>query len=73
MEKLKGVKNTKITINFLCIGIGKDFPTFVALKLREKYHNGDNSIPAIFLIEYVSNKAFVNKFDLLKEHFEMNK
>jgi hypothetical protein len=72
LDKLKG-SSKKNTINFLCIGIGKDFPTFVALQLREKYHNGDASIPAIFLIEYASRKAFTNKFELLKEHFEMNK
>lgn len=32
------------------------------MNLREKYHTGDESIPALFLIEYTSEIAFKNKF-----------
>ena len=70
LSKLKG--NPKQKINFLCLGIGKDFPTYISLKMREKYHTGDESIPAIFLIEYPSEIAFKNKFSVLKDFLTMN-
>ncbi|CAD8065742.1 unnamed protein product [Paramecium sonneborni] len=37
-------------LNFICIGVGKGFPTFIAMDLREMYHNGDRSIPSLFLV-----------------------
>ncbi len=52
MKTLSGNQNLKI--NFLCLGIGKEFPTFISMRLREKYHSGDEQIPAIFMIEFVS-------------------
>lgn len=59
-------------INFICLGVGAEFPTFIALKLREKYHNGDETLPAIFLIEYVTEKAYTIKFEALKKYFGFN-
>lgn len=56
-------------INFICLGVGSGFPTFISLRLREKYHNGDETLPSIFLIEYVSEKAFTIKFDALQSFF----
>lgn len=56
-------------INFLCLGVESGFPTFLSMKLREKYHSGDVTIPAIFLIEYSSEKAFFNKFESMKPYF----
>lgn len=56
-------------INFICLGIQSGFPTFLSMKLRETYHTGDSTIPAIFLIEYVSDKAFLNKFESMKPYF----
>lgn len=38
MQKLKG--NTGHIINFICLGVGAGFPTFISMRLREKYHNG---------------------------------
>ena len=38
-------------LNFICIGVGKGFPTFIAMNLREMYHNGDRSIPPLFLVD----------------------
>jgi hypothetical protein len=35
----------------LCIGVGSGFPTFLAMKARELYHNGDQNVPPVFLIE----------------------
>jgi len=68
MKNLKG--NPKgIFINFLCLGIQSGFPTFLSMKLREVYHTGDATIPAIFLIEYASDKAFLNKFESMKPYF----
>ena len=67
-KKLKG--NTRgIYINFLCLGIEAGFPTFLSMKLREMYHTGDPTIPAVFLIEYSSEKAFFNKFESMKPFF----
>ena len=40
-ESLKG--NKRLRINFLCLGVGKNFPTFISMKLREKYHNGERA------------------------------
>ena len=39
------------TINFITIGIGHEFPTFLAMDLRIFYHNGINEIPPLYLIE----------------------
>lgn len=72
LAKLKGRPNEQ-HLDFICLGIGKEFPTFVAMRLRKLYHAGDDSIPAIFLIEYVSAQAFTNKFESLKPFFECNK
>ena len=72
INNLLGHRN-KFNISFLCLGVGKEFPTRVALRLRQKYHNGDPSVPAIFLIEYPSKAAFDNKFSQLKEFFSPNK
>lgn len=48
MNSLKGGEGRDITL--LCLGVGNSFPTRTALKIRELYHTGDESIPAIFLI-----------------------
>ena len=39
------------------------------MKLRTLYHRGDENIPALYLIEYVSEKAFFNKFEGIKKYF----
>lgn len=65
MSELDGNDGTK-RINFICIGVGPGFPTFISMKLREKYHNGDETLPAIFLIEHVSEKAYTIKFEAIK-------
>jgi hypothetical protein len=71
MTSLKGNEKSH-NINFICLGVGAEFPTFVALRLREKYHNGDETLPAIFLIEYVTEKAYAIKFEALKKYFGFN-
>jgi hypothetical protein len=30
-------------INFISVGVGSGFPTFIAMLLREIYHNGDEN------------------------------
>lgn len=72
LEKLIGNDNKRF-INFLTLGIGKDFPTSISMKLREKYHNGDESLPALFLIEYPTEKVFTYKFEMMKEYFSLNR
>ena len=68
MLKLKGGLGKDIT--FLCLGIKSGFPTFISMKLRELYHTGDEKIPAVFLIEYASEKAFFNKFQTMSHCFK---
>jgi len=45
MRELKG--NCGRRVSLICLGILKNFPTFLSMNLREFYHNGDNSIPAV--------------------------
>ena len=66
-QLLKGSQDKRI--NFMCLGIENGFPTFLAMKLRQLYHTGDGNIPAIYLIEYASEKAFFNKFESMKPFF----
>ena len=54
-------------ISFMCVGVQSGFPTFISMKLREKYHTGDDAVPSIFMIEYASEKAFFNKFQTIKD------
>ncbi|KRX04316.1 hypothetical protein PPERSA_03556 [Pseudocohnilembus persalinus] len=37
-------------INFITIGVGNQFPTYLAMQLRQMYHNGENTIPPVFLV-----------------------
>lgn len=60
MKTLRGGLGRDITM--LCLGIQSGFPTKMAMQIRELYHTGDEKIPAIYLIEYASEKAFFNKF-----------
>lgn len=39
------------------------------MRLREHYHRGDDNVPALYLIEYVSEKAFFNKFEGMRGYF----
>lgn len=60
MKDLRGGLGRDITL--LCLGIQSGFPTKMAMDIRELYHTGDEKIPALYLIEYASEKAFFNKF-----------
>lgn len=64
---LKGAEGRRV--NFICLGIQGGFPTFLSMKLRQLYHTGDGNIPALYLIEYASEKAFFNKFESMKPYF----
>lgn len=72
MSELEGNDGTR-SINFICIGVGPGFPTFISMKLREKYHNGDETLPAIFLIEHVSEKAYTIKFEAIRPFLSVGK
>lgn len=67
MNNLKGNTENR-NINFICLGIKSGFPTFLSMQLRKLYHRGD-AIPALYLVEYVSEKAFFNKFEGIKKYF----
>jgi len=71
LKRLKG--NQGRTVTFICLGIQSQFPTFISMHLRELYHNGLSSIPALYLIEYYSDMALYNKFETMKEHFSHKK
>lgn len=69
-DKLAQLQGSRgLAINFVCLGIQKGFPTKVSLVLREKYHSGDDSVPALYLIEFASEKAFFNKFETIQHLF----
>ncbi len=36
------------TVSFICIGVGRGFPTFLGMQLREYLHSGNEAIPPIF-------------------------
>jgi len=38
-------------LNFLCMGVGSNFPTKLALALKDKYHRGNPNIPPVYLID----------------------
>jgi len=41
-------KNKKV--NFITVGVGEQFPTYLAMQLRQMYHNGESNIPPVFLV-----------------------
>jgi len=53
LKEIHGERNKKI--NMINIGVGRGFPTFLAMQIRETYHNGDDTLPSVFLIEEVVN------------------
>ena len=72
LSKLKRVNDNQ-QVTFMCLGILAEFPTFVSMKLREIYHNGDPTCPSVFLIEYLSEKALFNKFQSLRTFLRSRK
>jgi hypothetical protein len=54
------------------LGIQSGFPTTISMTLRQLYQHGDETIPALYLIEYASEKAFFNKFETMKNCFTSN-
>jgi hypothetical protein len=55
MDRMKLVyenfsKSSKKQINFISIGVGLSFPTFLSMEVRKIYHNGDDTITPVFLI-----------------------
>jgi len=72
LSKLKRVNDNQ-QVTFMCLGILAEFPTFVSMKLREIYHNGDPTCPSVFLIEYLSEKALFNKFQSLRSFLRSRK
>ena len=68
MKELRGGLGRDITL--LCLGIQSGFPTKISMNIRELYHTGDEKIPALYLIEYASEKAFFNKFQTMSNCFK---
>lgn len=69
MKNLRGGLGRDITM--LTLGIQSGFPTKIAMEIRQLYHTGDQKIPAIYLIEYASEKAFFNKFQTMSNCFRV--
>lgn len=63
IDTLKGCKNSSRIINFITVGIGKQFPQNLAIKLRQKYHNGDETMPVNFPVESSTMGAFKKAFE----------
>ncbi|KRW98960.1 hypothetical protein PPERSA_00787 [Pseudocohnilembus persalinus] len=64
-EKIHGKRSKKI--NMINVAVGAGFPTFLAMQIRETYHNGDDTIPSVFLIEQTCNEDEWQKtFEKLK-------
>jgi len=61
-------KPAGINVNLLCIGVGSGFPTFVAMELREKYHVGLSSIPAVFLVSDYHTDFAIN-FSIINDNY----
>ncbi|CAK72864.1 unnamed protein product (macronuclear) [Paramecium tetraurelia] len=60
-------------LNFICLGIGNEFPTRVSMSLRALYHTGNFSIPPVFIVpvQDSSNKSREEFLDsIFKEEFE---
>lgn len=47
--------NHIINLNFICIGVGNNFPTRISMDLRALYHTGNLAIPSIFIIDVNSD------------------
>ena len=70
LNKLQGHSNRDVT--FTSLGVLSEFPTFISMNLRNKYHsNPDEAVPSIFLIEYSSEKAWFNKFQQMKNYLRV--
>lgn len=72
LSQLKGNVDGR-KINFLCLGIDKEFSTLLFAQLRDKYPRGYTRAPAVFLIEYISEKAFDMTFESIREHSNFSK
>ncbi|CAD8122178.1 unnamed protein product [Paramecium sonneborni] len=46
-QNMPNVKN----LNFICVGVGNGFPTHISMSLRNLYHTGNLSIPAVFIVD----------------------
>jgi hypothetical protein len=67
LQTLKAFINKKLEINFLSIGVGTGFPTFIAMDLREMFHNGDETISPVFLVEKTDFESFNDQFELVRQ------
>jgi hypothetical protein len=58
----------KKSINFMTIGVGSGFPTFLSMKLRAMYHNGQSDLPPVFLVDTSSDAPlhFQEQFNMLQ-------
>jgi len=51
LGRIKAMGNlVNVKVKLICVGVGTNFPTFVSMELRLKYHNGSLSIPPVFLV-----------------------
>ncbi|KRX09936.1 hypothetical protein PPERSA_05328 [Pseudocohnilembus persalinus] len=74
LEKLKSTIPQNKQINFITIGIGLEFPTKMAIKLRMMYHNVDNNTPPVFLLRNQREKDNWNvTFKIIKKFLVINK
>ena len=72
-DEVKGKIDKSKKVNFLSVGVGKEFPTFLAMKLREMYHTGEKSVPPVFLIEETNSaEVWAENYALLEPYLRHN-
>ncbi|CAD8055762.1 unnamed protein product [Paramecium primaurelia] len=66
-ELIEQTRPSVENINFICIAVGNQFPTFISMNLREMYHYGDNSIPPLFLVDRISIQNLISNYSFLPQ------
>lgn len=49
--KIKSTMTEVENLDFVCLGVGSNFPTHISMSLRKLYHSGDLAIPPLFVID----------------------
>ncbi|KRX02821.1 hypothetical protein PPERSA_04024 [Pseudocohnilembus persalinus] len=69
VKKSLPVKQKKI--NFITVGVGSGFPTFLAMELRSIYHNGEENIPSVYLIDKCNDEnCWHENFSMIQQHMD---
>ncbi|CAD8125860.1 unnamed protein product [Paramecium sonneborni] len=56
-------------LNFICVGVGNEFPTHISMSLRSLYHTGNLQIPPVFIVD-VNDQKNQNREQYLNQIFQ---